>query len=153
MVGRVLVVDDEKALVLALRGLLKKEGYEVDVAYSGEEALEKVQPGSFHLIITDLSLGGLSGMDVLAHARDVDPEVAVIMITAYGSEKIAVDAMKLGAADYVPKPFDNDELRVVVRKVMETALLRRDHTRLLQQVQEAYGFEQIVGRSPAMLQI
>jgi len=153
MIGRVLVVDDEKALVLALRGLLKKEGYEVDVAYSGEEAISKIEPGAFHLIVTDLSLGGVSGMDVLAHAGGVDPDVAVIMITAYGSEKIAVEAMKHGASDYIPKPFDNDEIRVVVRKVMETALLRRDHQRLLQQVQEAYGFEQIVGRSPAMQNI
>ncbi len=150
MIGRVLVVDDEKALVLALKGLLKKEGYQVEVAYSGEEAIEKIEPGAFHLIVTDLSLGGVSGMDVLAHAREVDSDIAVIMITAYGSEKIAVDAMKLGASDYIPKPFDNDEIRVVVRKVMETALLRRDHQRLLQQVQEAYGFEQIVGKSPAM---
>src|SRR5881398_1308392 len=72
------------------------------------------------------------------------------MITAHGSEKIAVQAMKLGATDYVPKPFDNDELRVVVRRVIETVLLRRDHRRLLEQVQGAFGFEQIVGRSPAM---
>jgi len=150
MIGRILVVDDEKALVLAVSGLLKKEGYQVDVAHSGEEALEKIEPGAFHLVITDLSLGGVTGMDVLAKVREVDAETAVIMITAYGSEKIAVEAMKLGASDYIPKPFDNDEMRVVVRKVMETALLRRDHQRLLEQVQEVYGFEQIVGTSRPM---
>src|SRR5438046_9218239 len=72
------------------------------------------------------------------------------MITAYGSEKIAVQAMKLGAVDYVPKPFDNDELRLVVRRVMDTVLLRRDHRRLLEQEERAFGFEQIVGQSPAM---
>ena len=72
------------------------------------------------------------------------------MITAHGSEKAAVQAMKLGASDYIPKPFDNDELRVVVRRVMEGVLLRRDHRRLLEQVHEAYGFERIVGTSPAM---
>ena len=83
----------------------------------------------------------------------VDPDLAVIMITAYGSEKIAVQAMKLGAVDYLPKPFDNDELRVVVRRVMETVLLRRDHRRLLEQVQGDFGFEQIVGRSPAMRRV
>ena len=76
-------------------------------------------------------------MQVLERARAFDPDLAVIMITAYGSEKIAVQAMKLGAADYVPKPFDNDELRVVVRRVMEGVLLRRDHRRLLEQVHEA----------------
>src|SRR6266852_2836714 len=150
MQGRVLVVDDEKAMVLALKGLLSKEGYQVETAGSGEEAVKRIETGSFHLVITDLSMNGVGGMQVLEHARRVDPELAVIMITAYGSEKIAVQAMKLGAADYVPKPFDNDELRLVVRRVMDTVLLRREHRRLLEQVQGAFGFEQIVGQSPAM---
>src|SRR6266566_2045561 len=128
MQGRVLVVDDEKAMVLALKGLLGKEGYHVETAGSGEEALRRIETGSFHVVITDLSM------------KRVDPDLAVVMITAYGSEKIAVQAMKLGAVDYVPKPFDNDELRLVVRRVMDTVLLRRDHRRLLEQVQGAFGF-------------
>jgi two-component system response regulator AtoC/two-component system nitrogen regulation response regulator NtrX len=150
MQGRVLVVDDEKSLILALKGLLSKEGYHVETARSGEEALRHIETGSFHVVVTDLSMDGISGMQVLERARAFDPDLAVIMITAHGSEKLAVQAMKLGAADYVPKPFDNDELRVVVRRVMETALLRRDHRRLLEQVSGAYGFEQLVGGSPAM---
>src|SRR2546425_7706647 len=150
MQGRVLVVDDEKAMVLALKGLLGKEGYHVETAGSGEEALRQIETGSFHVVITDLSMNGVGGMQVLEHARRFDPDLAVVMITAHGSEKIAVQAMKLGAADYVPKPFDNDELRVVVRRVMETVLLRRDHRRLLDQVRDTFGFAQIVGRSPAM---
>ena len=150
MQGRVLVVDDEKAMVLALKGLLGKEGYHVETAGTGEEALKRIETGSFHVVITDLSMNGVGGMDVLAHARRVDPDIAVIMITAYGSEKIAVQAMKLGAVDYVPKPFDNDELRIVVRRVVDTVLLRRDHRRLLEQVQGVFGFEQIVGQSPPM---
>ena len=150
MQGRVLVVDDEKAMCVALKGLLGKEGYQVETTTSGAEALRQIETGSFHVVITDLSMNGVGGMQVLEHAKRVDPDVAVVMITAYGSEKIAVQAMKLGAADYVPKPFDNDELRLVVRRVMDTVLLRRDHRRLLEQVQGAFGFEQIVGRSPAM---
>ena len=153
MQGRVLVVDDERAMCLALKGLLSKEGYQVEAVTSGEEALKQIETGSFHVVITDLSMNGVGGMDVLEHARRVDPDIAVLMITAYGSEKIAVQAMKLGAVDYVPKPFDNDELRIVVRRVMETVLLRRDHRRLLEQVQGAFGFEQIVGQSPAMRRI
>jgi DNA-binding NtrC family response regulator len=153
MQGRVLVVDDEKAMVLALKGLLTKEGYQVDTAGSGEEALRKIETGNFHLVITDLSMDGVGGMQVLERGRSIDPDLAVIMITAYGSEKIAVQAMKLGAVDYVPKPFDNDELRVVVRRVMETALLRRDHRRLLAQVQGDFGLDQIIGRSPAMRRV
>jgi two-component system, NtrC family, response regulator len=153
MKGRILVVDDERAMQLALRGLLTKEGYTVETASTGEEAVRKIEGGDFHLVITDLSLTGMGGMEVLARARAFDPDLAVVMITAYGSEKIAVEAMKAGAADYIPKPFDNDEMRVLVLKVMEHSLLRREHRRLLAQVQGAYGFEQIIGRSPAMLRV
>jgi two-component system response regulator AtoC/two-component system nitrogen regulation response regulator NtrX len=150
MHGRVLVVDDEKAMLLALKGLLGKEGYAVETAANGAEAVRKIDTGSFHVVITDLSMDGVGGMAVLEHARRVDPDLAVIMITAYGSEKIAVQAMKAGAVDYIPKPFDNDEIRLVVGRVMETVVLRRDHRRLLEQVRGAYGFEQIVGQSPPM---
>jgi two-component system response regulator AtoC/two-component system nitrogen regulation response regulator NtrX len=138
---------------LALKGLLTKEGYQVDTASSGEEAVGLLEPGAFHVVITDLSMGGISGMQVLEHVHNVDPECAVIMMTAYGSEKIAVQAMKLGAADYLPKPFDNDEIRVVVRRVVEHAKLRRDHQRLLEQVQSSFSFEQIIGRSPGMTRV
>src|SRR2546428_9072034 len=137
-------------MVLALKGLLGKEGYQVETAANGEEALRRIETGSFHVVITDLSMDGTNGMHVLKHARAVDPDLAVIMITAHGSEKIAVQAMKLGAADYLPKPFDNDELRVVVRRVMETGLLPRDPRRLLAQGHEGFGFEQIVRRYAAM---
>jgi DNA-binding NtrC family response regulator len=153
MSGRVLVVDDERAILVALRGLFGKEGYEVDTAASGEEAVRKLEAGSFHVVVTDLSMEGVSGMQVLEHARALDPDVAVVMITAHGSEKAAVQAMKLGASDYLPKPFDNDELRVVVRRAMEGALLKRDHRRLVEQVAGAYGFEQMVGASPGIRRV
>jgi DNA-binding NtrC family response regulator len=153
MQGRLLIVDDENAMRLALKALLSKEGYQVETAASGEEAVRRIETGSFHLVITDLSMHGVSGMQVLEHARRADPDLAVIMITAYGSEKIAVQAMKLGAVDYLPKPFDNDEVRMVVRRVMDTVELKRDHRRLLEQVQGEFAFEQIVGRSPAMRRV
>ena len=153
MSGRVLIVDDEKGMRLALKALLSKEGYEVETAGGGEEAIRCIDQGSYHVVITDLSMNGVSGMQVLEHARRVDPDIAVIMITAYGSEKIAVQAMKLGAVDYLPKPFDNDEVRVVVRRVIENVQLKRDHRRLLEQVQGDFGFEQMIGRSPAMRRV
>src|SRR5581483_1928099 len=153
MQGRVLIVDDEKAMVLAVNGLFTKEGYHVETARSGEEAVRLLEAGSFHVVVTDLSMDGLSGMQVLERARALDPDVAVVMITAHGSEKLAVQAMKLGAADYLPKPFDNDELRVVVRRNVENVLLRRDHRALLEQVRDRFGFEHIVGASPAMRRV
>ncbi len=154
MKGRLLVVDDERGIVIALKGLFSKEGYEVETAESGEEALGKVKAGLFHVIITDLSMKGMSGLDLLRHVRDLDPQCAVLMITAYGTQRIAVEAMKAGAEDYLPKPFDNDELRLKVRKVMETQLLKRAHSQLLEQVRLDTGvFENMIGRSRAMMRV
>jgi DNA-binding NtrC family response regulator len=154
MKGRLLIVDDERGIVIALKGLFTKEGYEVESAESGEQALEKVKAGLFHVIITDLSMKQMSGLDLLKRVRELDPECAVLMITAYGSQRIAVEAMKAGAEDYLPKPFDNDELRLKVRKVMETQLLKRAHRRLLEQVRLETGkFENMIGRSRAMLRV
>jgi DNA-binding NtrC family response regulator len=154
MKGRLLVVDDERGIVIALKGLFTKEGYEVETSESGEEALEKVKAGRFHVIITDLSMKGMSGLDLLRKVRDLDPQCAVLMITAYGNQRIAVEAMKAGAEDYLPKPFDNDELRLKVRKVMETQLLRRAHDQLLDRVRlETGAFENMIGRSPAMVRV
>ena len=86
------------------------------------------------MIITDLSMKGMSGLDLLRAVRQIDPACAVLMITAYGTQRIAVEAMKAGAEDYLPKPFDNDELRIKVRNVMEKQLLRRAYNQLVEQV-------------------
>src|SRR2546426_10385631 len=105
MQGRVLVVDDEKAMVLALKGLLGKEGYHVETAGSGEEALRRIETGSFHVVITDLSMNGVGGMQVLEHARRVDPDLAVVMITAYGPGKSPRPAKKARGVGYRPTPL------------------------------------------------
>jgi DNA-binding NtrC family response regulator len=148
--ARILVVDDERAIGIAIQRLLAARGHDVETARSVAEALEELGRATFHLVVTDLGLGAGSGMDVLRWVREHAPETAVIMITAYGSERTAVEAMKLGAADYVPKPFDNDELELVVERVLEGVTLRRDLARLQEQVTGAYRFENIVGKSTAM---
>src|SRR5215469_5133294 len=154
MKGRLLIADDERGIVVALKGLFTKEGYEVETADSGEQALEEIKAGFFDVVITDLSLKGMDGMQLLKRIRELEPYTAVLMITAYGSQRIAVDAMKAGAEDYLPKPFDNDELRLKVRRVMETQLLRRAHSRLLEQVRLETGvFENMIGRSRAMMAV
>ena len=105
MSARILIVEDEKAIQLALRGLLRRDGYDVDLADTGEDALRKLGEAAYDLVITDLALGrGLSGMDVLRATKEARAETAVVMITAHGSEKVAVDAMKQGAEDYLPSP-------------------------------------------------
>jgi DNA-binding NtrC family response regulator len=154
MKGRLLIVDDERSIRFALGGLLRKEGYEVETAESGEEALSKVKAGSFHVVITDLSMKGISGLDLLRSIREIDPACAVLMITAYGTQRIAVEAMKAGAEDYLPKPFDNDELRIKVRNVMEKQLLRRAYDRLVERVNlESGRFAGMIANSRAMMRV
>jgi len=154
MKGRLLVVDDERGILVALKGLFGKEGYEVETAESGEEALARVKAGPFDVIITDLSLQGMSGLDLMRSVRQLDPRCAVLMITAYGTQRIAVEAMKAGAEDYLPKPFDNDELRIKVGNVMEKQLLRRAYNRLVEQVNlESGRFAGMIGQSPAMMRV
>ncbi len=153
MTGRILIVDDERAICIAISRLLTGRGYDVETASSGEEAIEKLGRAGYHLIVTDLNLKKLSGMDLLRWVKEHAPETAVVMITAYGSEKVAVEAMKLGAADYLPKPFDNDELELVVDRVMEGVALRRDLRLLQEKVAGVYRFENILGKSAAMQRV
>jgi DNA-binding NtrC family response regulator len=154
MTSKILVVEDEHAIRLALKGLLGREGHEVSLAEDGDAAVEKIRGEVFDLVITDLALGrGKSGMDVLRAAKLERPETGVVMITAHGSEKIAVEAMKAGADDYVPKPFDNDELRVVVARSLERHRLERENRLLREQVQRDYGFAQLIGSGEAMRRV
>ncbi len=149
----ILVVDDERAICIAISRLLNARGYEVDTAPSAEAAVAKLEHSVFHLIITDLSMGKMSGMDLLEWVKQHSPETAVIMITAYGSEKTAVEAMKLGASDYVPKPFDNDELELKVARVLETMADKRENRLLREQVESTYRFENLIGKSPSMQRV
>ena len=154
MKPRILIVEDEKGIQLALRGLLRRDGYEVELADDGEMAQRKLADTTYDLILTDLSLGrGPTGMDVLRASKQRRAETAVVMITAHGSEKIAVEAMQEGAEDYVPKPFDNEELRVVVSRALERTRLQREHRMLLERVEREYSFENLIGSGPAMRQI
>ncbi len=154
MKPRVLIVEDEAAIRLALSGLLRREGYEIAQAESGDAAIQALAGSPFDLVLTDLALGaGASGMDVLREAGRLRPGLPVVMITAHGSEKVAVQAMKLGAADYVPKPFDNDEMRLVVGRTLERTRLERENLWLRERVERAFRFDNLIGSGPAMRQV
>jgi DNA-binding NtrC family response regulator len=154
MKPRVLVVEDEAAIRLALTGLLSREGYEVHPAVSGADALEKLLGDPFDLVLTDLALGaGPSGMDVLRATKQNRPETPVVMITAHGSEKIAVEAIKSGAEDYVPKPFDNDEIRVVLRRALERTRLERENRELRERIDREWRFESLIGSGAGMRRV
>lgn len=154
MKPRILIVEDERAIQVALESLLRKAGYEIALASSGGEALALIQSQVFDLVITDLALGaGPTGLDVLHAVKAHRPETAVVMITARGSEKIAVEAMKGGAEDYVPKPFENDEVRVVVKRAVDRTRLEREHRLLLERLEREFGMGPIVGSGPAMQRV
>jgi DNA-binding NtrC family response regulator len=150
----VLIVEDEAGIRLALTGLLRRESYEVVQCEDGADALARLDAEAFDFVLTDLALGaGPSGLDVLRFTKERQPETPVVMITAHGNEKIAVEAMKLGADDYVPKPFDNDEIRLVVRRALERTRLARENRELRARIERDFGMGSLIGRGAAMRQV
>jgi two-component system response regulator PilR (NtrC family) len=117
-VPRVLVVDDERSMRELLYILLRREGYEVTLAESGEQALAALGRHAFDLVISDIRMPDMSGVDVLRAAKQHDPEMAGIVVTAFASTSTAVEALRLGACDYVSKPFNVEEMRITVRNAL-----------------------------------
>ncbi len=148
MKERILIVDDEEDLTLGYSKCLLKVGYEVKTAASGEEALEILKKELFDLILLDIRLPKMNGMEVLSSALEIDPDLVILMITAHGSVQSAVDAMRLGAYDYLMKGFDNEELRVVVKKAMDVHKLKREVSRLKLNEHRRYPDIAIFGTSP-----
>lgn len=149
----ILLVDDEASVLYTLEAILKPEGYQIVRASSAEEAYQLFQLESFDLVITDLTMPGESGMTLLEKLIAVRPDILVIMITAYGSEAVAVEAMKRGAYDYMPKPFSNDELRLTVRRALEKVSLRLENQQLRQQLNQREGLAALIGSSECMQNI
>jgi len=149
----VLVVDDEKNYLLVLEALLGGAGYEVLTADSGEEALEIIRRNDLDLVITDMKMPRMSGIEVLEQIKQVYTDLPVIMMTAYGTVEKAVEAMKKGAFDYILKPFKNEELLLTVAKALDLRHLLTENRRLRQDLEKRYRFENIIGNSKAMQNI
>jgi DNA-binding NtrC family response regulator len=148
---RVLLVDDERAIRVALGGLLKKNGYDVTAVDGGQPAIDVIAREELDLVLTDLALGeGPDGLAVLRAATDAPRKIPVVLITAHGSEKLAVGAMKAGAADYLPKPFDNDEILLVVERAVARTRLEREHRLLLERLEREQGLGAMLGSTPPM---
>jgi two-component system response regulator AtoC len=150
---RVLVVDDEENIRLVLRTLLKKHGYEVEVADSGESALAAVESFDPDVILTDVRMPRMGGLDLLATLKAKQHPATVIVMSAYGNVDLAIDAMKAGAYDYVGKPFKPDEIVLVLRKAEERETLRRENRALKEQIQKDNQFESILAKSHEMVAI
>jgi DNA-binding NtrC family response regulator len=150
---KILIVDDELIMRESLKGWLERDGYGVETAASGEDALETLRDTRFDIILLDIKMEGMSGLDVLKHVKENDPDVAVIMITAYGSISTAIEAMKNGAHDYLLKPFDPNQLGALVEKIVEHQALDRENLFLREQVKERTRFESMIGQSRPMQEI
>lgn len=148
---KILVVDDEHLIRWSLEQNLKKQGYEVLTAGSGEDALRIVREEQPELVLLDIQLPGISGLEVLEKIKDIDEEIIVVMVTAHGGLETAVTAMRIGAYDYLNKPFNLDEMSIVIRKALETSELRREVATL--RCEKKIGPPNIIGSSHVMQNI
>jgi len=148
--GIIHIIDDEPIIHDVLGQLLTSEGYEVEASTSGEEALAKHSFQAFDLILLDLLMPGLDGIEVLKRIKRIDPQAMVIIITAYASVESAISAMKIGAFDYIQKPFKHDELLMTIDRALEHKRLRDENIRLKDELRQKFGFENIIGKSKAM---
>ncbi len=146
----VLIVEDENLIRWSLRQKFEAQGYTVTEAENGDTARSHIVEGVFDLIMLDHKLPDITGLDILRDLRKHDSDVVVIMMTAYSNIENAVEATKLGAYDYIPKPFDMDELLVTVSKALETTKLRRQVRELRNNLRNEYGFDRVIGAHPTM---
>jgi two-component system response regulator PilR (NtrC family) len=149
----VLVVDDEPGMREFLEIMLKRDGYIVDTAPDGARALDKMENTLFDLAIVDIQMPVMNGIELLRRINEKSPETTVIMITAYASHETAIEAMKLGAYDYITKPFKIDEIKLVIKKAIEKKKLERENKRLRKELETKYGFGNIIGRSPSIIKV
>jgi len=150
---RVLVVDDEENIRLVLRTLLRKHGYDVRVASSGEEALEANKEFGPDYVIADVRMGGMSGIELTEALSAEDVAPTIIVMSAYGSIELALEAMKAGAYDYVSKPFKQDEVLLALRKAEEREALKRENRALKEELKERSRFSGMIGRSDEMRKV
>ena len=147
---KILIVDDELVMRESLAAWLQRDGHHVRTAESGEEALAKIEKTRFDILIMDIKMDGMSGLEVLRHVQENDPDVAVVMITAYGSISTAIEAMKNGAFDYLLKPFDPEELGVLIEKIIAHRNQAKENLFLREDVKQRTRFESMIGQSPPM---
>ena len=149
----ILIVEDNEDFALTIADVLRKKKYEVKPVFTGEEGLEYVRNHLVDLVLLDIRLPGKSGLEVIRELKDLDPDIVVIMMTAFADIEPAIEAMKMGAFDYLVKPFDLEELRLVVSKALETQQLRREVARLRWQKEKELPESELYGNSPKMLEV
>lgn len=153
MKPRILVVDDEESIREFLEIMLKKEGYEVTCAEDGLKGKELLAKKSFDMVISDLQMPNMTGIELLKHVKDTYPDLVFMLITAFGTTESAVEAMKMGAYDYITKPFKIDEVRINIQNALRSKSLEVENRVLKKEMVKEYSFQNLVGNSEAMHQI
>ena len=147
---RIMVVDDELIIRESLAGWLERDGHTVDMAASGEEALEKLSAQHFDILLVDIKMEGMGGLDLLKAVNERGLDTDVVMITAYGSISTAIEAMKRGAVEYLLKPFDPEEIGLLIEKIIDRQAQQKENLYLREEVDQRSRFESMIGQSPAM---
>ncbi len=151
--AQLLIVDDEASMCEFLEIILQKNGYQVSSRQSARAAIKDLETGTFDLVISDINMPEMSGLELLQLIKEKSPSTEVIMITAYASTDTAIQAMKRGAYDYIIKPFNNDEILLTIEKALKNSQLQRENRRLQQELEKRYGFGNLIGKSPAILKV
>jgi DNA-binding NtrC family response regulator len=150
MKKRILIADDEEIVIQSCLRILSEDTYQIETARHGLEAIEKIAESDYDMLILDIMMPKMTGMEVLQRVKETHPDIDVIMITGLNQIETAVEAMKLGAFDYLPKPFDPEELEMVVARAFEHRQLLQENVNLKNEVSARYSFENIIGSSQAM---
>jgi two-component system response regulator PilR (NtrC family) len=148
--GLIHIIDDEPVIHDVLSQLLTPEGYDIEISASGEEALQKYPGQAADLILLDLLMPGMDGLQVLREIKKINPQAAIIIITAYGSVESAIEAMKIGAYDYIQKPFKHEELLLTIARALELKNLQEENFRLRDELKRKFSFSNIIGKSKVM---
>lgn len=151
--SRILIVDDEQSMLDFLSLMLKREGYEIITANSGQKAREIIKKEKVDLIISDIKMPDIDGIELLKIIKEIIPDANVILITAYASTQTAIQALKLGAYDYISKPFDIDELNIIIEKALEKKRLTEEVSYLKRELEEKHSFANIIGKSKMMKEL
>jgi two-component system NtrC family response regulator len=149
----ILIIDDEKNYLIVLEELLSSEGYEILTSPSADNAIPFIQKADLDLIITDMKMPGMNGMELLEKSKEIKPDLPVIIMTAYGSIEMAVEAIKKHAYDYITKPFQNDQLKITIKKALETHRLIKQNRFLRDALSDRFKYANIIGKSKPMLKV
>lgn len=151
--ARIMVIDDEESMCRFMQIMLQKEGYDVTSTVSSKEALEEMKSKDYDLVIADLMMPEMNGLELLSRAKSIHPDINFIVMTAYASVDTAIEALKKGAFDYITKPFKVDEIKLAIKKSLTQKKITEENVNLKRQLKKEYGLQSLIGNSPEMFQL